>query len=67
MAIKIVGDSLCCQCISEKGGSQVVDDATDRPLITEALLELVSAASRATAQRCDFASCGAGTYKTRAT
>jgi hypothetical protein len=67
MAIKIVGDLLCCQCISEKGGSQVVDDATGRPLITEALLELVSAASRATAQRCDFASCGAGTYKTRAT
>jgi hypothetical protein len=41
--IGIVGDSLCCHYIFEKGGSQVVDDANSKLLITEALLELLSA------------------------
>jgi hypothetical protein len=44
MVVEIVGDSLCCQFIFEKGGSQVVDEATGKLLITEALLELLSAA-----------------------
>jgi hypothetical protein len=42
--IRIVGDSLCCHYVFEKGGSQVTDDATGRLLLTEALLELLSAA-----------------------
>jgi hypothetical protein len=42
--IKIVGDSLCCQYIFEKGGSQVADDETGVLMITEKLLNLLSAA-----------------------
>jgi hypothetical protein len=42
-SIGIAGDTPCCHYIFEKGGSQVIDDATGRLLITEALLELLSA------------------------
>ena len=47
---EIVGDSLCCHYIFENGGSQVVDDATGTLLITEVLLELLTAAASAGAE-----------------
>ena len=44
MVVEIVGDSLCCQYIFAKGGSQVVDEETGALLITETLLDLLEAA-----------------------
>ena len=48
--VEIVGDSLCCHYIFENGGSQVVHDATGTLLITEVLLELLTAAASAGAE-----------------
>ena len=48
--VEIVGDSLCCHCIFENGGSQVVDEATGTLLITEVLLELLTGAASAGAE-----------------
>ena len=43
--VEIVGDSLCCHYIFKNGGSQVVDGDSGTLLITEVLLELLTAAS----------------------
>jgi hypothetical protein len=43
--IEIVGDSLCCQYIFDNGGSQAVDADSGLLLLTEVLLDLLTAAA----------------------
>ena len=49
MLVEVVGDSLCCEFIFRKGGSQRVDSATGELLITDVLLAMLR-----TAARCGF-------------
>jgi hypothetical protein len=44
LVVEIVGDSLCCFYIFKNGGSQLVDEETGTLLVTETLLDLLTAA-----------------------